>query len=298
MIPRAIAPRGLSLLLPALLFVTAVAAAQESAERGAYLLRAAGGCGCHTDYERDGPFLAGGKPVATPFGTYYSANITPDSETGLGAWSEEDFLRAMRQGIGRDGSHLFPVFPYTSFTRMREPDLRDMWAYLNTVEPVKRNNRPHGVWPPFSWRFPLWGWKALYFKQGAFNPDPTKPARWNRGAYLVNAVGHCGECHTPRNFAGALKPAMHLAGSLEGAEGKAVPNITPHEATGIGAWSDTDIVWYLENGLAPDGESAEGLMGELIEHGYSHLRESDLQAIAAYLKSIKPIRNEIARRDE
>ena len=273
-------------------------AAASPVERGDYVLRAAGGCGCHTDYERRGPLLAGGKPVKTPFGIFYGTNITPDSETGIGEWSEAEFVRAMREGLGPEGGHYFPVFPYTSFTRMSRQDLRHLWAYLRTVKPVRRANKPHEVSAPFRWRFGVWWWKALYFKTGPLQRDTARSSQWNRGAYLVNAVGHCGECHTPRNFAGARKSAMHLAGSPDGADGKSVPNITPDVSTGIGEWSEVDIVWYLQMGSDPDGDSAEGLMGELIEHGFGHLREADLRAIAVYLKSVKPIRNEIARKGE
>ncbi len=270
-------------------------ATPSPARRGEVVFRAAGGCGCHTDYERDGPRLAGGKPIKTPFGTFYGTNITPDPEHGLGKWNEADFLRAMTEGQAPDGSHYFPVFPYPSFTRMTRGDLSDLWAYLRTVKPVPRANRPHDVPPPFRWRFGAAVWKALFFRPGPFRPEPGHPAQWSRGAYLVTAVGHCGECHTPRRLSGAPKANMFLAGSLDGPEGQLAPNITPHRATGIGDWSDADLIWFLQTGGYPDGEQAEGLMAEVIEHGYGELGEADLRAILVYLKSLPPIRNRLAK---
>jgi mono/diheme cytochrome c family protein len=292
------APRALLPLLVALLvapWLGAVAGAEERGpvERGETLFRAAGGCGCHTDYERGGKLLAGGRPLQTPFGTFYGSNLTPHRETGLGSWSEADFLRAMRQGLAPGGRHLFPVFPFTSFTGMSNADLTDLWAYLRSVPPVARANTPHDVWPPFGWRWSAGLWKRLFFKPGPYRPKAGKSDQWNRGAYLVNALGHCGECHTPRNLAGALKPGMHLAGSRDGPEGHAAPNLTPHDGTGIGDWSREDIVWYLQTGSDPDGDSAEGLMEEMIEHGFSELSEADLMAIVVYLKSLSPIDNAV-----
>jgi mono/diheme cytochrome c family protein len=258
-------------------------------KRGEYLVQATGGCGCHTDYKHKGAKLAGGRPIKTPFGLAYASNITPDRNTGLGVWSEEDFVRAMTQGVGLHGKELFPVFPYTSFTRIERRDLRDLWAYLRTVPPVDQPSKEQGFAPPFSFRFGVKVWKALNFKPEAFRPDPAQPEAWNRGAYLVTALGHCAECHTPRNPMGALKSDMTYAGSVDGPEGEFAPNITPDSATGIGKWSTADIVYYLQTGLDPQGDSAQGLMGELIENGYSKLTEQDLQAVATYLKALKPI---------
>ncbi len=272
--------------------------ADPSAVRGEQVFRAAGGCGCHTDYEGGGARLAGGRPIETPFGTLYGTNITPDPATGLGRWSEWEFVRAMTRGLGRDGSHLFPVFPYTSFTRMAGRDLRDLWAYLATVPPVKRPNRPHEMWPPFGWRFTVGFWKTLFFQEGPWRPDPARDAQWNRGAYLVQAVAHCAECHTPRNLAGALDTALYLAGSVDGPEGQLAPNLTPDSGTGLGEWSAVDIVWYLQTGSDADGDQAEGLMSEMIEHGFSEVPEADLRAIAAYLRALPPIENKLEPKEE
>jgi len=266
------------------------------AERGKVIFDLTGGCGCHTDYKNKGALLAGGRGIKTPFGTVFGTNITPDSETGLGKWTEDDFVRAMTQGVRKDGKDLFPVFPYTSFTRMSEADLKDLWAYLKTVPPVRQENRPHDLLPPFGIRLTLGPWKALNFTPGPFRPDPGQSEQVNRGAYIVQALGHCAECHTPRNLMGALKSDMTHAGSLDGPEGQLAPNITPDEDTGIGKWSVKDIAYYLQTGSKPDGDEAEGLMSEMIEHGYSHVAEADLAAIAAYVKTLKPIAHKVKKK--
>jgi len=275
----------------------AQAADLAAIERGQYVFRAAGGCGCHTDFEHGGAPLAGGRPIRSPFGTFYGTNITPDPETGIGRWSEGDFVRAMRQGEAPNGSDYFPVFPYGSFTRMNDRDLADLWAYLRTQAPVRKANRPHEIRPPFGWRFLLPAWKRLNFVPGAFRPDPARSEQWNRGAYLVNGAGHCGECHTPRGWLGGLKSDMALAGSDQGPDGELTPNITPDRETGIGEWRVQDVVWMLQTGLAPDGDSVQGLMAEAIEHGYKSLATEDLESIAVYLGSLPPIRHDVKKLD-
>lgn len=282
----------------ALLCLKAGALGREAPDpkRGEYLVWATGGCGCHTDYKNKGPYLAGGRAIKTPFGVAYGTNITPHAETGLGKWSEADFIRAMTEGVGAHGRELFPVFPYTSFTRIEPADLRDMWAYLRGVPAVERPNRDPDFIPPFGFRVGVKVWKLLNFSPGPFRGDPARPAEWNRGAYLATALGHCAECHTPRTLSGALKAGMAYAGSVEGPEGALAPNITPDKATGIGAWSEQDIVYYLQTGIDPAGDSAQGLMAELIDHGYSKLSESDLRAIAVFLKSLPPIVNRLEKK--
>jgi mono/diheme cytochrome c family protein len=274
------------------------AAGQEpsAVQRGEYLFRAAGGCSCHTDEKNKGAFMAGGRPIKTPYGTIYSTNITPDPKTGIGSWSEADFLKAMTQGVGPDGQHYFPVFPYTSFTRMTAQDVRDMQAYLFSLPPVEQANKPHDLRPPFGWRLGLVAWKWLYFRPGPWQPDPTQTPQWNRGAYLATALGHCVECHTPRHRLGSLKTDMAYAGTVEGPDGELAPNITPHEATGIGEWSIPDLVWFLQTGLKPDGDDTQGLMSEVITNGFKHLTEADLQAIATYLQALKPIQNKVTKK--
>lgn len=264
----------------------------DAVKRGEYIFRAAGGCTCHTQSEEEG-HLSGGRPIQTPFGTFYGTNITPEQETGIGGWGEAEFVRSMREGLSPRGAHYFPVFPYTSFTRMRRQDLVDLQAYLSTIMPVRRENRPHDVWPPFSWRPLLSGWKLLNFTPGEFKPDPARSAEWNRGAYLAQAVGHCEECHTPRNLLGGLQAKMAYAGTRDGPEGEVAPNITPDRETGIGTWSVADVVFLLRTGFTPSGDDVQGLMAEMIDNGFKYLSDEDLRAIAVYLRSLPPIRNHV-----
>lgn len=279
--------------------VSAASAPQDAElelERGRRIFWATGGCSCHTNYPGEGdraPALAGGRPLETPFGVFYSTNITSDEETGLGLWSDADFVRAMREGISPEGQHYFPVFPYTSFSGLRDQDLLDLRAYLDSLPATQRANRPPDAPFPFSWRAALVAWKWLNFEPKRIEEDESRSSEWNRGNYLVNAAAHCGECHTPRTLTGGLDRSMWLAGSLDGPEGELAPNITPHEKTGIGRWSVPDLVWYLEMGIKPDGDDTQGLMSEVIEHGYTNLPASDLEAIAIYLRSIPVIENEV-----
>lgn len=288
----------LSVLLVGLVALPVWGDEPAAIQRGKAILQAAGGCSCHTDEKHAGALLAGGRPIKTPFGTIYSTNITPDPKTGIGTWSEADFLTAMTQGRGPDGVHYFPVFPYTSFTRMTEQDVRDLQAYLFSVPPVEQTNKPPELRLPFGWRGGLVVWRWLNFRPGTLQPRSDQSAEWNRGAYLATALGHCAECHTPRNVLGGLKTTMAYAGSADGPEGELAPNITPDDATGIGKWSVADIVWFLQTGLKPDGDDAQGLMSVVIENGYKHLPEADLRAIAVYLRSLPPMRNKVVKKDK
>ena len=274
----------------------AARAAEDQIARGAYLVRAAGCTSCHTDVKNNGPPMAGGRALKTPFGVFYSPNVTPDPETGIGAWSDEEFLRALREGVGPDGAHYFPVFPFTTYTRMTAADGLAIKAYLLSLPPVSRANRRHEVSPPFGWRFLQSIWKLLFFDEDRFAPDSSRSAEWNRGAYLVTALAHCGECHTPRNMFGALQDAGALAGNNQGPEGQLVANITPDRETGIGRWSEADIVHLLKTGRKPDFDDVQGLMEEVIEDGLKHLNDDDLRAIAVYLKALPPIHNEVKRK--
>jgi len=218
----------------------------------------------------------------------FKAQVTAGETRAL---PEMDFLRAMTEGIGPDGTIFYPVFPYTAFTKMTRQDVLDLKAYLFSVPAVKQENKPPELGFPFNIRSGLHAWRLLNFDSGTFEPDGDQSEEWNRGVYLSMALAHCGECHTPRGTTGALDEEMPYAGSREGPESELAPNITPDQETGIGGWSLADIVWFLQTGFKPEGDDAQGLMGEVIEHGYMHLVESDLQAIAAYLKSLTPIRN-------
>lgn len=272
------------------------AAAQETAaERGKYLTYAGGCITCHTETENEGPLLAGGGPLTTPFGTFYAPNITPHREHGIGAWSDRDFIRALREGVRPDGAHYFPSFPYTSFTGITDDDLLDIKAYLFSLDPVDRANKQHRIMFPFGWRFLVTFWKWLNFEQGAYRPDPTRTVSWNRGAYLVHALAHCGECHTPRAIDGSLRKDMWLAGTADGPEGELAPNITPDTETGIGGWSPDEIATYLRIGQDPDGDFAGSLMASVIEDSTGNLTERDIAAIVEYLKSLPPIRNRVRR---
>jgi len=265
----------------------------DAVTRGEYAVRAAGGCTCHADPESETFSLAGGRAIATPFGTIYGTNITPDPETGIGRFSDEDFVKAMREGVSPEGSVYYPVFPYTSFTKMTDEDVRDIKAYLFSLDPVRKENKAPEFSFPYSMRSSVRVWRALYFDPKRFEPDPERNDTWNRGAYLAEALAHCGECHTPRTFMGASDDARYYAGSVEGPEGELAPNITPDEKTGIGSWSTADITWFLQTGFEPDGNDAQGLMGELVEHGYQYLEHSDLEAIAGYLETLEPIEKEV-----
>lgn len=272
----------------------ATQAADEAAvARGKYLFDAAGCAGCHTDVANKGAALAGGRALKTPFGVFISPNITPDREHGIGAWSDADFRRALRLGVTPDGRAYFPVFPYTSYTGITDEDVADLKAYLFSLPPSPQPNRPHAVKPPFGWRFLVPFWKRLFFTPGPFRPDAERDARWNRGAYVVEALAHCGECHTPRNLLGAMREDMRLAGTRDGPEGGVIPNITPDAETGIGKWSDGDLKSLLTTGMLPDFDFVGGGMGEVVRNTTSRLGAADLEAVIAYLRALPPIRHDL-----
>jgi mono/diheme cytochrome c family protein len=266
----------------------ASAADPDAIARGAYLANAADCEACHTDREHGGQPYAGGRALATPFGTFYSPNITPDPETGIGRWSDEQFLRALRDGVRPDGANYFPVFPYPSFTKITDADARAIKAYLFSLPAVRQANRTHDIFFPVSWRFLQDGWKLLFFSPGPFRPEPERSEEYNRGAYLVTALAHCGECHTPRNWFGATEPDRFLAGNPDGPDGKKVPNITPDRKTGIGNWSEDDIIGVLTDGHTPDFDKVGGAMAEVVK-STSRLTDDDRRAIAVYLKSLPAI---------
>jgi mono/diheme cytochrome c family protein len=292
---------GISLRLCAVLAVLVLgaggaAAQQDSLARGEYLVRAGGCFSCHS--APGGAPLAGGRALATPFGTFYSPNITPDRETGIGRWSDADFVRALRKGVSPSGANYFPVFPYPSFTGISVEDAAAIKAYLFSLPAVRAPNRPHDVSFPFSWRFLQSGWKLLFFRKGPFHPDPRRDQAMNRGAYLVTALGHCGECHTPRNVFGAMRPSLWLAGTPNGPDDESVPNITPDRQTGIGDWSDRDIVALLATGTTPDQTAVTGAMKEVVADDTKYLTDQDRKAIAAYLKAQKAIVNAVKSADD
>lgn len=262
---------------------------------GEYIYRASGCYGCHTDEKGGGRPLAGGYALKTDFGVFYAPNITPDPETGIGKWSEQDFFRALREGRSPAGDHYYPSFPYPAYTKLTDEDLRALWMYLKAQPPVRRANKPHELKFFARARTFVGSWKALYFKPGAYRSDPAKPALWNRGAYLSEAAAHCGECHTPRSALGGIKTDLHYAGTRAGPDGSVVPNITPDKKTGIGKWNKSELVAYLESGLKPDGDSAGDLMAEVIDNGLKYLRKDDLAAIADYVLALPPVEHAVRK---
>ena len=274
------------LISAAVLFCTVAYADDAAVKRGAYIFSAAGCEGCHTNVKPKGAFLAGGRRMETPFGEFYTPNITSDRTHGIGDWTYDQFVAAMREGRTPDGSIYYPSFPYASYTGMSEADLKGLWAYLRTVPAVAEPSKPHDMIFPFNIRASVWGWRMLYFDSERVEADPQRSAEWNRGAYIVRALGHCGECHTPRNLLGGLDKDRELAGNKNAPDGKRVSNITPHKQKGIGEWSAGDIVALLEDGSLPDGDFVGGSMTEVVENSTSKLTKDDLKAIATFLRAL------------
>lgn len=263
--------------------------AQGDAKRGAYLAKTAGCVGCHTEAKEGAVPYAGGRELKTPFGTFYGPNITPHVESGIGRWSEADFLRALRSGVRPDGTHYFPAFPYPSFTLITDTDARDLWVYFRSLPPNGRASRAHDLRFPFSLRFLVGFWKWLYFSPGPSFADAVRTPALNRGAYLVGALGHCGECHTPRTILGGPKRDRLLAGAAKGPEGKSVPNLTPAK---LKKWDDRDLKEFLLSGITPDGDVAAETMGEVIRNTTSQLTPEDLAAVIAYLRALPALPDE------
>jgi mono/diheme cytochrome c family protein len=275
-------------LAAALLYAAcSLASAQGDAHKGEYLAKAGGCAGCHTDTAEGSPAYAGGRVLDTPFGRFFGPNITPHPQAGIGQWSEHDFVRAMRHGIRPDGAHYYPAFPYPAFTQIRDEDLRDLWAYLRGLPANARESRSHELRFPFGWRWLIWGWKFLFFSPGPSKGGSGLGAQANRGAYLANALGHCGECHTPRNFLGGPKKDRHLAGA-ELPEGRA-PNLTP---AGLKRWDDNALRDFLRTGATPEGDTASDVMYEVVRNTTSQLTPGDLDALIAYLRSLPPLPGE------
>ena len=283
---RVLGPAAAGLLLLGIAF--AAGAQQGDAKRGEYVSKAAGCVGCHTEAIDKAQPYAGGRALKTPFGTFFGPNITPHPQAGIGRWSEQDFIRAMREGRRPDGAHYFPAFPYPSFTRINDQDLRDLWAYLRVLPQSSRANQPHDLKFPFGWRWLVWVWKLFFFTPGPFVPDPAASAVLNRGNYLVNALGHCGECHTPRNFLGGPKRSRHLAGAKLG-EGAGAQNLTPAR---LKKKSDAEVKDFLLTGMTPDGDVAAESMAEVVRNTTSQLTPGDLDAVVAYLRSLPPLPDE------
>ena len=252
-------------------------------KRGAYLADVAHCTACHTA-EGGQPF-AGNYPIKSPFGTMYGANITPDPETGIGTWSEKDFEGALRRGVGKGGRYLYPAMPYIEFTKISDADIHALYAYFRTVKPVKEKTKPVDMKFPFSVRSGIAAWQAVYFRQGRYTEDGSQNAQWNRGAYLVQGLGHCDACHTPTNLAMAPKEGKALEGNI--VDHWFAPNISGDQYSGIKDWSEADLVTYLKTGHNSKNDAAVGPMAQTIGLGLSHLDPGDLGAIAFYLKHQK-----------
>jgi len=259
----------------------------EAVARGQYLFKAAGCGSCHGG-DQAGAAPSGGLGLETPFGIFHAPNITPDREYGIGTWTQADFQAALRKGVGPHGEYLFPVFPFTSFTNMSDQDSADIYAYLMSLAPVSVANKPHEAKPPFGWRSLLVFWRTLFFTPGPMRIDVAKGEDWNRGNYLVHAVAHCEECHTPRNVLGALITTKSFSGNIGGPDGMNAPNITSDVETGIGTWSVADIQQVLKSGMTPESDMVGSGMKAVVR-GTSQLTDADRHAIAVYLKSVPPI---------
>lgn len=257
---------------------------EELLARGERLFDIGGCTNCHT--AKDGPLLAGGDAIKSPYGEFFAPNITPDPEHGIGGWSEQDFIRAMQEGRAPDGSAYYPAFPYTSYTRMGEEDLRALKAFLDTVPPVAQPSREHALGFPFNQRWAMRLWQWVFFEPGRFEPDPEQDETWNRGAYLALGPGHCAECHTPRNFAGALLWEEAFAGAS--LAGEKIPDISGDPQNGLGNWSAGDVRTVLQLGMTPEGDFVGGEMAKVVRNGTGKLPPEDVKAIAAYLKSLPP----------
>jgi mono/diheme cytochrome c family protein len=255
----------------------------ETIQRGRYLAAAADCAACHT--KPGGKPFAGGVALQTPFGTLIGSNITPDPETGIGSWTDDEFISALRDGRGRGGTYLYPAMPYPAFTRMTREDALAIRAYLQTINPAPDKIESNQLPFPFVVRSTMIVWNAMNFTSGRLEPDASKSAQWNRGRYLVDALGHCGTCHTPKTFMGADENSAYLQGAR--LQGWYAPNITADLRKGIGNWSVKDIVSYLRTGANPNA-LASGGMGEEVMHSSSHMTDDDLNAIAVYLLSLKP----------
>ncbi|CAN7231500.1 MULTISPECIES: c-type cytochrome [unclassified Variovorax] len=259
----------------------AFSATPAQVERGRYLALAGNCAGCHTT--RGGAPYAGGLGIDTPFGTVYASNLTPDESAGIGSWSAAHFWRAMHNGRSKDGRLLYPAFPYPNFTRVSREDSDAIYAYLRTVPPAPAPNTPHKLRFPYDTQAALAVWRALFFSPGGFVPDPAKPAEWNRGAYLVDGLGHCIACHGTRNVLGATEEKLGLAGGP--VENWYAPSLNSKREAGVADWDTQHVVALLKNGTSPRG-SVMGPMADVVYRSTQHLSEADLQAMAVFLKQL------------
>jgi mono/diheme cytochrome c family protein len=275
------------LTIPSVAVSGPLAARTADLANGETLFNVGGCASCHaTPQQEDRRRLGGGLELKTPFGTFRVPNLSPDRRHGIGDWPEEAFVNAMLRGLGRNGEHLYPAFPYSSYQRMPIDDVRDLFAFLKTLPADATPSQPHSLPFPFNIRRALGLWKLLYLDGKTFSTDPGRSAEINRGAYLVEGPGHCAECHSPRNLLGGIVAGRRFAGGPE-VEGKGwVPNITPH-ADGLQEWSEKDIAYLLESGVTPGYDTVGSSMADVVE-GTKKLSPEDRAAMAAYVKSLPP----------
>jgi mono/diheme cytochrome c family protein len=260
-----------------------VADISQQIEQGKYLALAGNCMACHTT--RGGQEYAGGRAIATPFGNIYASNITPDDETGIGKWTADDFWRAIHNGKSRDGSFLYPAFPYPNYTKVTRADADAMFAYLRTLPPVRQKNREHDLRFPYNQRMLLAFWRTLYFTPGGYQEQADQPRDWNRGAYLVQGLGHCSACHTSRNAFGGTTTKGDLGGGRIPVLNWYAASLTSDAETGLGDWQTRDIADLLKTGVSQRG-TAIGPMAEVVSKSLQHLSDADIHSMAVYLKSI------------
>ena len=258
-------------------------ATTEAITRGEYLARAGDCVACHS--EPNGPAFAGGRAMPTPFGNLYVPNITPDDETGIGKWTADDFWRMLHTGVSKDGTLLYPAMPFASYTKVTRADADAMFAYLQSVTPVQRRNRPHELKFPFNDRDLLIGWRTLYFREGEFQADPDQSAQWNRGAYLVQGLGHCAMCHTAINALGGSSESQAFEGGMIPNQNWYAPSLTSNREAGLGEWDLQDIADLLQVGVSHRG-TTYGPMAEVVYNSLQYVTDADAKAMAVYLKSL------------
>jgi mono/diheme cytochrome c family protein len=276
---------GWMLVLLGLCSISGAARADEHSVvvKGEYLARAGDCIACHTI--PGGALFAGGRPMATPFGTLYSSNITPDPTTGIGSWTADQFYGAMHTGRFPDGGLMYPAMPFGSYTKVTRADSDAIFAYLRSVPPVHRPDTPHDLRFPFDNRSLILGWRTLFFQEGEYNPDPAKSADWNRGAYLVQGLGHCAMCHTPINALGGNSDSKAFEGGLIPMQNWYAPSLTSNKEAGLGDWSIEEIVNLLRTGVSHRG-AVYGPMAEVTFDSLQYLNDADVRAMAIYLKSL------------
>lgn len=258
-------------------------AAQSQVERGRYLAQAGDCIACHTI--PGAKIFSGNRPMPTPFGTLYSPNITPDPETGIGRWTADEFYRMMHTGRSRNGDLLYPAMPFASYTKVTRADCDAIFAYLRSVPPVRQQSRPHDLRFPYNNRALLIGWRTLYFQEGEYQPDRSKSAEWNRGAYLVQGLGHCAMCHTPINALGGSSAEQAFQGGLIPMQNWYAPSLTSNREAGLGNWEIRDIVDLLQMGVSNRG-TVYGPMAEVTYNSLQFMSDEDIRAMAVYLKAL------------